>query len=111
MGYSTSRLTESGSFTLRDPRRLRSPRSASIGEERNDQRARRRVEILEKVVEHDQSAVGVLDGPIVQRGALPEERGEPELANLARLAMTFDRRHHGRLRQLIDAVNAAPSKP
>ncbi len=50
----------------------------------------------------------VIDGAIEQRGALPEEIGEPELASLPRLVMAFDRRHYGRLRQLIDAINKIP---
>lgn len=37
--------------------------------------------------------------------ALPEERDEPELAEFPRLVFSFDRRSHGRLRQLIDALN------
>lgn len=39
--------------------------------------------------------------------ALPEEFDEPELAHLPRLVLDFDRRHYSRLRQLIDAINAA----
>lgn len=38
--------------------------------------------------------------------ALPAERGETHLADLPRLVFTFNRRDHGRLRQLIDAINA-----
>lgn len=38
--------------------------------------------------------------------ALPEERDEPELAGLPRLIFRFNRRSLGRLRMLIDAVNA-----
>jgi hypothetical protein len=44
-------------------------------------------------------------GRFVQRGALPEEKDEPNLAHLARLVFPFNRRAHGRLRQLIDFVN------
>ncbi len=40
--------------------------------------------------------------------ALPEEQDEPELADLPRLIFHFDRRSHGRLRQLIDRLNAGP---
>lgn len=50
----------------------------------------------------------VVDGRIVQTGALPAEAGEPEIAHLPRLAFEFDRRQFGRLRMLIDAVNASP---
>src|SRR5438552_14000109 len=49
---------------------------------------------------------------IVSRGtfrlskALPVERDEPALANLHRLIFEFNRKDHGRLRQLIDYLNA-----
>jgi hypothetical protein len=36
---------------------------------------------------------------------LPEEDGEPELADLPRLVFHFQRVHIGRLRQLIDELN------
>ena len=48
----------------------------------------------------------VLGDPIAQTAALPEEAGEPEIAHLPRLVFTFGRRHFGRLRMLIDAINA-----
>jgi uncharacterized protein (TIGR00730 family) len=48
----------------------------------------------------------VVSGAIEQRDALPEEHGEPELGDLPRLTFHFNRRHLGRLRQLIDAINA-----
>lgn len=35
----------------------------------------------------------------------PEESDEPGLMNLPRLVLSFDQRHFGRLRQLIDAIN------
>ena len=44
-------------------------------------------------------------GEIFQRDALPQEAGEPELAHLPRLCLTFNRIHFGFLRQLIDRVN------
>jgi uncharacterized protein (TIGR00730 family) len=47
----------------------------------------------------------MLQGGIEQGTALPEEKNEPELANLPRLILTPDQRHYGRLRRLIDAVN------
>jgi uncharacterized protein (TIGR00730 family) len=47
----------------------------------------------------------LLGGGIVQTGALEDERDEPELANLPRLVLNFDRTHFGRLRQLIDRLN------
>ena len=52
----------------------------------------------------------VLKGRIEQRAALPEESGEPDLAVLPRLVMEFDRKHYGRLRQLVNAVNEVPSR-
>jgi len=45
------------------------------------------------------------EGRFEQTGALPDEADEPDLAILPRLAFTFNRRDHGRLRQLIDLVN------
>jgi len=48
----------------------------------------------------------ILDGGRFQIcGPLPEERGEPELAELPRLAFHFNRRSLGRLRQLVDCLN------
>jgi hypothetical protein len=38
--------------------------------------------------------------------ALPVERDEPALNDLPRLVFAFNRRDHGRLRQLIDFLNA-----
>ena len=37
--------------------------------------------------------------------ATPEEREDDDEVNLARIAFEFDRRHYGRLRQLIDVLN------
>ncbi len=48
-----------------------------------------------------------VDGGIVQTSALAEELNEPELANLARVVLTPDRRNFGTLRKLIDAINLA----
>ena len=42
-------------------------------------------------------------------GALPVERDEPALADLHRLTFLFNRRDHGRLRQLIDYLNNLPA--
>ncbi|MFQ5351468.1 MAG: LOG family protein [Candidatus Binatia bacterium] len=47
----------------------------------------------------------ILSSPIDQRGPFRQEADEPELASLPRLVLGFDRQSHGRLRQLIDAVN------
>jgi hypothetical protein len=45
-------------------------------------------------------------------GPLPEERDEPTLAHLPRLVFRFNRRSLGRLRQLIDFLNAdEPADP
>jgi uncharacterized protein (TIGR00730 family) len=40
---------------------------------------------------------------------LPVERDEPTLAHLHRLVFVFNRRDHGRLRQLIDYLNGLPA--
>jgi uncharacterized protein (TIGR00730 family) len=45
-------------------------------------------------------------GTFEQSGALSAEAGEPHLANLPRLKFRFDRHRLGRLRMLIDAINA-----
>jgi uncharacterized protein (TIGR00730 family) len=55
---------------------------------------------------------GILhDGQFVQRAALPEEKDEPELADLPRLMFHFNRRSLGSLRQLIDAINRGEVTP
>jgi uncharacterized protein (TIGR00730 family) len=46
-------------------------------------------------------------GGFVQSGALPEERDEPQWADLPRLVCAFNRYNFGRLRQLIDYINSA----
>jgi len=45
-------------------------------------------------------------GTFEQTDALPEEANEPNLASLPRLKFRFDRHAIGRLRQLIDVINA-----
>ncbi|MGB7326163.1 MAG: TIGR00730 family Rossman fold protein [Rubripirellula sp.] len=47
----------------------------------------------------------IVDGSFQQRGPLPEESGEPDLADMPRLVFHFNRRSLGRLRALIDFVN------
>jgi uncharacterized protein (TIGR00730 family) len=47
------------------------------------------------------------DGAIELTGALPEEKDEAEKLDLPRLAFNFNRRSLGRLRQLIDLLNAS----
>jgi hypothetical protein len=44
-------------------------------------------------------------GRFVLSAALPEERDEPEIADLPRLVFQFNHRSFGRLRHLIDAIN------
>ncbi len=53
----------------------------------------------------------VNQGNIVQREALAEEKDEPELAELPRLVFDFNRRSLGRLRLLIDCLNAGDLTP
>ncbi len=48
------------------------------------------------------------DGRFTVGGPLPEEKDEPELADLPRLIFRFNRRQYGRLRQLIDCLNQGP---
>lgn len=48
----------------------------------------------------------LIDGGFKQCGPLPEEKDEPELAEMPRLVFHFNRRSLGRLRQLIDALNS-----
>lgn len=50
----------------------------------------------------------VVRGRMQQTSALPVERDEPEVLGLPRLVFEFNRLHFGRLRQLIDMINAAP---
>ena len=47
----------------------------------------------------------LVSGSIEQVGMLADEVGEPELAELPRIKLHFNRRNLGRLRQLIDAIN------
>jgi uncharacterized protein (TIGR00730 family) len=47
-----------------------------------------------------------LHGSIYQSGPLPEEDDEPEIADLTRLIMDFNRKDFGALRRLIDAINS-----
>jgi uncharacterized protein (TIGR00730 family) len=49
----------------------------------------------------------LVEGGIEQTGPL-EVEDEPHIAELPRLVLHFDRTHYGRLRQLIDRINAAP---
>lgn len=48
----------------------------------------------------------IVDGVMTQQGAFPEEeQNEPDLSSLTRLVFHYNRRHAGRLRQLIDWLN------
>ncbi len=51
------------------------------------------------------------NGSFEQRGPLPDELSEPELNDLPRLVFLYNRRSAGRLRQLIDRINADSSPP
>jgi uncharacterized protein (TIGR00730 family) len=51
------------------------------------------------------------EGEFEQRGALGEEKDEPDLAALPRLVFQFNRRSLGRLRQLIDVINRGSLDP
>jgi len=52
------------------------------------------------------SDILIPDGDLFLSGPLPEEADEPEIAHLPRLIVDFDRRDLGRLRDLINAINA-----
>ncbi|HYV34519.1 MAG TPA: LOG family protein [Gemmataceae bacterium] len=62
-------------------------------------------EVLEKL-RHDFADI-VVRGTIEPSPALPAEVSDPHLAELPRLHFHFDRRHLGRLRMMIDAINAS----
>ena len=55
---------------------------------------------------NDNFADILVGGKIEQVDALPEERNEPEIANLPRLTLHFDRKQLGKLRMLIDQINS-----
>ncbi|MEQ8791130.1 MAG: TIGR00730 family Rossman fold protein [Pirellulaceae bacterium] len=59
--------------------------------------------LLEKL--NEQFADILSSGRFEQRDALPEEKDEPDLADLPRLVFHFNRRNLGRLRLLIDCIN------
>ena len=54
---------------------------------------------------NEQFADILVEGAITLSGPLPEEKEEAALADLPRLVLHFNRRHFGRLRQLIDCLN------
>ncbi len=47
----------------------------------------------------------IVEGSLERSEALPEEKGEVDLKDLPRLVFHFNRRSHGRLRQLINSIN------
>ncbi len=47
----------------------------------------------------------LVEGSVERSGALPEEKNEVDLKDLPRLVFHFNRRSHGRLRQLINSIN------
>jgi uncharacterized protein (TIGR00730 family) len=49
----------------------------------------------------------VASGTLVQCGALEQEKNEPEIVELPRLCLHFNRRNFGRLRVLINKINAS----
>ncbi len=49
----------------------------------------------------------LVSGKFQQRGALPEEISEQDLADMPRLVFRFDRRQLGRLRMLINRINGS----
>ncbi|MEO5754835.1 MAG: TIGR00730 family Rossman fold protein [Chthoniobacterales bacterium] len=51
------------------------------------------------------------EGKIVQRGALSQEKNQPEILDLPRIVLTPHRHEFGRYRQLIDAINLAETEP
>ncbi|QSR84949.1 LOG family protein [Methylacidimicrobium sp. B4] len=57
-------------------------------------------------IERDFEDIVARPGSFSRTGALPPEANEPELLSLPRLCFPFDRRSYGRLRQLIDRLNA-----
>jgi len=73
-------------------------------------RLRKRLD--EKAVEVIAAAFAdILNGnPVEQGEALPQEQNEPELEKLPRLIITPQRKNFGRLRKLIDAINAADTE-
>jgi uncharacterized protein (TIGR00730 family) len=64
--------------------------------------------LSEKKLDHLRNEfLGIIDPPgeMFQRDALPQEANEPEIAQLPRLCLSFNRIHFGFLRQLIDRLN------
>lgn len=53
----------------------------------------------------------LVDGSIERNRPHPDEMNEPDLADLPRLILRFNRRDVGRLRRLLDALNASVAEP
>ncbi len=56
---------------------------------------------------NDEFADILASGTIARIGATPAETADDDNVDLPRIWLTFNRRHHGRLRQLIDVLNEA----
>ena len=54
---------------------------------------------------HEHFSDVLVDGGFRQSAALPEEKNEPELADLPRLVFAFNRRSLAKLRLMIDYIN------
>jgi hypothetical protein len=65
--------------------------------------------LTDQAVQHlnDEFKDILVSGMIVQQKALPEESVEPELADLSRLVLHFNRRNLGKLRVLINRINTS----
>jgi uncharacterized protein (TIGR00730 family) len=61
----------------------------------------------EKLAQLKKEFLSIYDPPgeMFQRDAFPQEAGEPDIAHLPRLCLTFNRIHFGFLRLLIDRLN------
>lgn len=55
---------------------------------------------------NDNFADILVEGKIEQVAALPQEKNEPELANMPRIKLRFDRKQLARLRMLINQINS-----
>ena len=58
---------------------------------------------------NEEFATILVSGEITQCNALEAERNEPEIIELPRLCLNFNRRNFGRLRMLIDRINDSPA--
>ncbi len=69
-------------------------------------RLNRRLPEAEVVKLNEEFSNVLASGEIVQVDALPQEKNEPEIIDLPRLSLHFNRRNFGRLRHLINCINA-----